>query len=100
MPFLRGCPRFILHQSQLLMVVGECRHAWTTSIEADRIMTGAMALVHHALYLLSSLGRHTTWTYLVIFLSSPFIDDALLASHTLPTPRLLYVFLFGLANRI
>jgi hypothetical protein len=65
MPFLRGCPwfivpRFIVPQSQLLMVVGECQYAWATSMEADHSMTGTMALVHHALYFLSSLGRHTT----------------------------------------
>jgi hypothetical protein len=49
MPFLRGCPWFIVHQFQLLMVVGECLYAWTTSTEADGIVTGTMALVHHIL---------------------------------------------------
>jgi hypothetical protein len=49
MSFLRGCPWFIVHQSQLLMVVGEYQYAWATSMEADHCMTGNMAHVHHAL---------------------------------------------------
>jgi hypothetical protein len=48
-PFLRGCPWFIVHQFQLLMAVGECQYAWVTSMEADGSMTGTMAHVHHAL---------------------------------------------------
>jgi hypothetical protein len=48
-PFLRGCPWFIVHQFQLLMAVGECQYAWATSMEADHSMTGTIAHVHHTL---------------------------------------------------
>jgi hypothetical protein len=50
MPFLRGCPWFIVHQSELLMVFGECLYASLIPTVADHIVSDIIALVHHALY--------------------------------------------------